>query len=54
MAAQLSAVRAKVWLLHLKSSSRAMTSLSVNVIREVCCYIEDSLLLYQVTSHFLK
>ena len=36
--AVLSAVRAKVWLLHLQSFRR---SLSFNVMREVCSYFED-------------
>jgi len=36
--AVLSAIKAKVWLLHLHSFRR---SLSLNVIREVCFYFED-------------
>ena len=39
--AGLSAVRAKVWLLHLQSSRGALGSLSFNVIREICSYFED-------------
>jgi len=41
--AVLSAVRAKAWLVLLKSSEGARGSLSLNVIREVCSYFQDSL-----------
>ena len=43
MAVQLSAVKAKVWLLHLQSSGSVVASLSLDVIREICSYIEDPL-----------
>ena len=36
-----SAVEAKVWLLHLKSSQGVRGSLSRNVIREICSYFQD-------------
>ena len=51
MAVRLSAVGAKVWLLHLKSSSNR--SFSVNVIREICSYFKD-LLVFQVTPDFIR
>ena len=43
MAVQLSAVGAKMWLLHLQSSGRARGSLSSNVFREICSYFHDPL-----------
>ena len=39
--AVLSAVTAKVWLFHLKFCERARGSLSLNVVLEICSYIED-------------
>ena len=42
MVTQLSAVRAKVWLFHLKCSRRTRRSLSRNVTREICSYIQDT------------
>lgn len=53
MAVQLSAEKAKVWLLHVKHYQRARGSPSLNILREVCTYFED-LLLYQVTSRFFR
>jgi len=53
MAVQLSAVGARVWLFRLKSFQGVRGSLSINVIREVCSYLEDPLL-YQVSPDFLR
>jgi len=39
--AVLSAIGAKVWLLHLKCCRSAVGSLSLNVIREICSYCQD-------------
>ena len=39
--AVLSAVGAKMWLLHLQSSRSTRGSLSFKVIREICSYFED-------------
>lgn len=50
MAAQSPAVKAKVWLFHLKHSRKA---LCINIIREVCSYLAD-LQLAQVTATFLR
>ena len=50
---QLRAKRAKVWLVRLKHPRSGGRSLSINVIREICLYIED-LQLPQVTSSFLR
>lgn len=47
----ISAVSAKVWLLHLNRIAKE--SLSLNVIREVCSYLAD-LELAQVTAAFLR
>ena len=60
MAVQLSAVGAKVWLLHLQSSGRARGSLSLDVLREICSYFQDplfaaiwgnSIQLYDINTH---
>lgn len=52
MATHLSARSAKMWLYHLKRS-RKRGSLCLNVIREICLYFEDFLLV-QVTNAFLR
>jgi len=52
--AELSAMEAKVWLLRLKSSQGVRGSLSLNVIREICSYFEDRLVLYQVNCDFIR
>ena len=53
MAVQSSTVRAKVWLFHLKFSQGVRGSLSFNVTREICSYLQDSFL-YQITRGFLR
>ena len=52
--AVLSAVGAKVWLLHLKSVGGAVGSLSLNVIREVCSYFPACLSLVWVTDNSIS
>jgi len=55
MDVQLSAMGARVWLFHLKSSQGVLGSLSLNVIREISSYLKGKIpLLFQVSPDFLR
>jgi len=49
--AMLEAVKAKVWLFHLRFSALTRRSLSRNVLREICSYFEDPQYFVAIDSH---